>query len=405
MGEKYTNSQFQRIYKLLEYLKRNTDENHRVRQEELRQVDELKGILGDKTTFGANMERLSETLNTDSAEHLKDISEMEIIYDRLIRKNGLFDEDDLDEFIDEDDELADKGHLKIGRIYYKSPFTYEEVNRMIEGLLFLDTIDTKECNQIIEKIESKLTSKFYKQSHKLVSKVYKTPMNDIATLQKKLNIIQTAIHDGVQIEFTFQGYNKEKQLVDNRKVRDTLCPYYIVANIGKYYLIGCSVTKKTSNPNMSIWRIDLMHDIIIPEQNVRNNRKGRPVIEKHKVDNLPVVWDEQFLVSHMNMSFDAPRTITLRINSPKQEENHKKAIRGDYTFLHDYFGESFRYIETEKEPPYHDIVTVKCSPYGMVNWALQYSDRVEVLAPQEVRDTVAEKVEALAKKYQIKKQE
>lgn len=142
-----------------------------------------------------------------------------------------------------------------------------------------------------------------------------------------------------------------------------------------------------------------MNNITIPECDASQNRKGRAVLPKHEVANLLSEWDEQFLVSHMNMSYDEPKTITLRIKSPKQEGNNKQSIRGDYTFLYDYFGEGFTYIETEKVPPYDDIVKVRCSPYGMVNWALQYSDRVEVVAPEEVRCLIQVKVERLMKKY------
>ncbi|MEG0913970.1 MAG: WYL domain-containing protein [Oscillospiraceae bacterium] len=50
-------------------------------------------------------------------------------------------------------------------------------------------------------------------------------------------------------------------------------------------------------------------------------------------------------------------------------------------------------------PPCDDIVRVECSPYAMVNWALQYSDRVEVVEPAEVRDAIIEKVRNLNSKY------
>ena len=35
----------------------------------------------------------------------------------------------------------------------------------------------------------------------------------------------------------------------------------------------------------------------------------------------------------------------------------------------------------------------------MANWALQYSDRVEVLEPENVRNAVIEKINALNTKY------
>jgi hypothetical protein len=45
------------------------------------------------------------------------------------------------------------------------------------------------------------------------------------------------------------------------------------------------------------------------------------------------------------------------------------------------------------------IVTVSCSPSEMVNWALHYSDRVEVLEPDIVRLEIRERVKNLSKIY------
>jgi hypothetical protein len=46
-----------------------------------------------------------------------------------------------------------------------------------------------------------------------------------------------------------------------------------------------------------------------------------------------------------------------------------------------------------------ETVTVNCSANEMVNWALKYSDRVEVLEPEIVRVEIRERVRALNKMY------
>lgn len=99
------------------------------------------------------------------------------------------------------------------------------------------------------------------------------------------------------------------------------------------------------------------------------------------------------------MSFDNPVKIKLRIKSPKEKDNPSKPLRADYTFMYDWFGDTFKYIRTEESEPYDDIVEVKCSPYAMANWALQYSDRVEIIEPESVRNMVIKKVMSLNKKY------
>lgn len=154
-------------------------------------------------------------------------------------------------------------------------------------------------------------------------------------------------------------------------------------------------------PDMSIWRIDLMTDIEIPGRNDRLHIKGIPRIPKKNVSNLPEKWSEDFQLKHLNMSFDKPVPVTLRIKSEKCEDNPKKRVRPGYTFLHDWFGDSFTYIRTEKEPPYDDIVRVECSPYGMAHWALQYSELVEVLEPESLREDIKIKIKALNEKYSL----
>ena len=67
--------------------------------------------------------------------------------------------------------------------------------------------------------------------------------------------------------------------------------------------------------------------------------------------------------------------------------------------MHDTFGDHFRYIRHEASTPCDDIVEVVCSPYAMVNWALQYSDRVEVVSPKHVREAVKAKIKNLISKY------
>lgn len=69
----------------------------------------------------------------------------------------------------------------------------------------------------------------------------------------------------------------------------------------------------------------------------------------------------------------------------------------DYIFLHDSFGDTFRYERTE--PPYGDIVQEASGSFAIVNWTLQYAGRVEVLEPKEVREKVKEKLRTLNQRY------
>ena len=293
--------------------------------------------------------------------------------------------------------------MHIDGLYYNRTFSYDEINSIIEGILASKTLDTKSADKLIEKVEQNLTTKFYKKGAKRICKVMEPELADREQLRINLLTIQKAIDNNVQISFRFNGYTYQKKLEPIRDRKDTVSPYYIVASGGRYYLLACKevVIKGETVRNMSIWRIDLMTDIEIPGINEQLGINGISRIPKKDVENLPSEWTEDFQLKHLNMSYDKPIWITLKIKSPKQEDDPTRRIRADYTFLHDWFGDRFKYVETEKTAPYDDIVKVECSPFAMAHWALQYSDRVEVVAPEEVRSDVIEKIRNLNVRYRI----
>lgn len=390
-------TKLERAYKILEYLRKNSDSEHTVTQASLRRVPEMEKYLGDKETYNNTIVNMAKAMNTDEHETIKPEEQWKIIFKDFKKKYG----DSAPDTRADDNEDEENTTMRIRGLYYNHTFSYEEINSLIEGVLFSKTLDSKTANEIIEKIENNLTTKFYKKGPKHICKVKEPILADREVLRKNLRTIQQAIDDGVRISFRFNGYNRDKHLVPNHKEKDIVSPYYIVASGGRYYLLACKKLIRDGKPvrNMSIWRIDLMTDIDIPNRNEKLNIKGIGAIKKWDVTNLPQEWNDEFQLSHLNMSFDRPVKVILRIKSQKEKDNPLKPIRADYTFMYDWFGNTFKYIKTEDIPPYDDIVEVDCSPYAMVNWALQYSDRVEVLEPESVRSKVIEKIENLTKKY------
>lgn len=385
-------SKLERAFKILEYLKLNSDSEHTVTQAALRKNPEMEQYLGDKETYNDTIVKMAMALNSEEYG-IKPEKEWKLVFKDFTRRFG---ESSLYE-----DDSDDNQKMRIRGLYYNHTFSYDEINSIIESILFSKTIDTKSANEIIKKIENNLTTKFYKKSAKNICRVKEPVLANRETLRKNLLTIQRAIDDDVQISFTFNGYDKHKNLVPNHNKKDTVSPYYIVASGGRYYLLACKelVFSDKTIRNMSIWRIDLMSEIEIPERDEKHSINGIPSVSKWKVENLPQSWSEDFQLSHLNMSFDNPVKIKLRIKSPKEKDNPSKPLRADYTFMYDWFGDTFKYIRTDESEPYDDIVEVKCSPYAMANWALQYSDRVEVIEPESVRNMVIEKVMNLNKKY------
>lgn len=68
-----------------------------------------------------------------------------------------------------------------------------------------------------------------------------------------------------------------------------------------------------------------------------------------------------------------------------------------YTLLHDYFGERYSFRKHVDER--WDEVEVTCVPQAIESWALQCSDYVEVLSPDELRDSIHKKCQNLLERY------
>ncbi|MCR5236885.1 MAG: WYL domain-containing protein, partial [Lachnospiraceae bacterium] len=140
------------------------------------------------------------------------------------------------------------------------------------------------------------------------------------------------------------------------------------------------------------YRVDLMSDIEIAKD---DEGKNIP-IEVTAFEGLPICnayWDpEKYMAEHINMAFDEPRDIRIKI-----EET-------GYTLIHDWFGDHYSKVdsvtetdETGGEKTY-DIVTVKTSPYMIVHWAMQYGTVVEIL-DEEIREQIKKEMEGMIIKY------
>ena len=90
-------------------------------------------------------------------------------------------------------------------------------------------------------------------------------------------------------------------------------------------------------------------------------------VTTHEIFNTNAYWNpEKYMSEHLYMGYDKPRDILIKIKS------------GDYTFLHDWFGNHYEKTSNSDEEGM-DIVKIKTSPSMMVHWAMQYAGKVEVL--------------------------
>jgi hypothetical protein len=111
--------QFERCYKILEYLRKHTDENHKMSQAQLRRQDELKECLGTSETFNEYINTIASTVNSDASGKILDEAEWKIVFDAYKMKNGKGSE-----YVDDAEIPRDNNdQLKVKNLYYQHEFS------------------------------------------------------------------------------------------------------------------------------------------------------------------------------------------------------------------------------------------------------------------------------------------
>ncbi len=337
-----------RALKLLEILKNYTDSNHKLTQSEvLNLMKELDGCCTEKT-LRTDLRNLIAALNPIVEEYKTHREDFRIVYDKM-----------------------EEGRHRMSGIQYLHEFSNRELELLIELLKSGADISREQCTVLENKLK-RLGSKYYRYNTDSVDSVPQFSTIDKTYLKENLDTIKKAIAQNKKVSFLFNGYNREGKLSPVRNRKYLVSPYYVLLYGMKYYLLA-----NTRNyENVSIYRVDLMTKIEIVEEARKNIRM---------VKELEHVNITDYIEKHLNMNYDRPVTITLKI-----KEN-------GYTALHDCFGDKFLYkksIDAE-----HDEIEVVCSEHAMIDWAMQFCDRVEVIRPQSIRKKIKEKAEVLYRKY------
>lgn len=280
----------QRIIWLLQYLRKHSAPGHPVKLREIDHYFQTHGIelaiVGKKTRHKL-IEDLATALNSDGQDHPLPWEQMRIYYDELSPEA----------------EERESGYSTITNLYYRQEFTDEEIDRLEEGILFLPSLDAAQKAGLMGKLETHLATEFYRKKCGLVQSVYQPFAVDRALLYRNLAKLQEGIERKKRVRYTFNGYGVKKKLVPTARGKYTISPYYIAAHGGRYYLLGAADGYNT----LSIWRVDLISELEITDQPIRRKQEVK----------APERWDERFPYEHLNMFFDQPVEVTLRVYNPK----------------------------------------------------------------------------------------
>ena len=304
---------------------------------------------------------------------------------------------ELDESDEENVDQSEKYEAMLKRVppitnlRYVHDFSFDELDTIINALYFSKTVNEEERDRLIYKL-AKLSSKRYQKkwfsennNRPVIKNIFQGIVNNNdasrTELKKNIALIQSAIDEKVKIQFIMNVYNAERELVPSwtdkkgKAILRKITPYHILVYNDRYYMLA----NYERYSNLSIWRIDLMSNVKLLEE------AGRP---KQEIKGMTNTWNgQEYMEQHLNMFYDDPVKVTLKVPN-----DH-------YTMMVDWFGNSF--VKWRAIDEKYDMVLVTCSEAAMINWAMQYSDVVEVLGPPSVQNAIEARCKDVLAKLEL----
>ncbi|MCR4989536.1 MAG: WYL domain-containing protein [Lachnospiraceae bacterium] len=393
-----------RTLQILDVLKLMTDEQHSLSCEELQGLLSLyrKARYANDTsietsnTFNKSMGEILLEVNPEKHTDEND-GDYRIKYDE-------YDTDYLSNKVKMKKDNPNKVELApvINGLRYIHDFDYESLDKLIQLISFSDMFSNEEKTRLTTKLVA--TASVYYSSPFVAGNALKFNPSaihgrfaarngtDRKQLTENIKTIQQAINNLAQIRFKFNRYTADHKFVPKYDRENILSPYHMVVYHDNYYVIG--LNQAWGDKRVLHYRVDLMSDIEIAKDG-----EGKIIpIEVTAFDGLPICnayWDpEKYMAEHINMAFDEPREIKIKI-----EET-------GYTLIHDWFGDHYEKIDSVTESDNdgnektYDIVTVKTSPYMIVHWAMQYGTAVEIL-DEEIRKEIRKELKEMGNEYSL----
>lgn len=391
-----------RLINIMKILQEETDEFNTITQPEILELLRDRDCACSERTLTDYLKTIMKELNPEDVDGY--VYENASIEDYVIIAKGLEEKLKARDF-----GLTTEGSkkLQLRSLRYNQILSFAELNQVIEGVLFLKSIDDESKEKIIRKLITLSSKNFPKYSpyisentrtiSKKIAGVFEDSRVDEIALKNNLQVIRTAIEankgSGLKISFYFNGYDENKKLkvrvdANGAKLRYVVNPYYIIMYNGKPYLI-CATEP---HDNVAVYRIDLMSEITT-EIKASLAKDGKMISEKRRpkseIKGLPMEWNSKeaskFQTEHLYMYYGKPESISLKIDKDR------------YTLLHDYFGDRYQFVEHIDDT--WDCIEVECVPDAMISWAMQCSDFVEVLQPESLRQRILGKCKSLAERY------
>ena len=269
--------------------------------------------------------------------------------------------------------LGDVIDMEDGYYLAEREFEDAELRMLIDSVLFSKNLTQKQAKDLIEKIRAK-GNKYFHAKVTQISNLPEMHHADNKQLMYALDTVNDAIAEKKKISFVYNTYGTDFRLHPRRDgMRYVVNPYQMVANNGKFYLIG----NYDKYDNVSHYRLDKMTDVQILDEKVKPQKEIRDFKNGFS---LP-----KHMAEHIYMFSGESERVKLLAPATMMDE------------LIDWLGKDFTVRKTDDEDEIE--ITLNCNVDSMFYWALQYGPYVEILEPIDLRNRIAKAVRDMADKY------
>ena len=227
-------------------------------------------------------------------------------------------------------------------------FDDAELRMLIDSVLFSKNISCTQAKRLIDKLKS-LGNRYFRAKVTHVSNLPDIFHSDNKQTMVALDVLNDAIEANRKVSFIYNCYGMDFKLHPRRKEPYIVSPYQMVANNGRYYLIG----NYDRYDDVSHYRIDritsvtMLSEQIKPKKDVREFAGGWS-LPKH-------------MAEHIYMYSSDSVTVKFIADTDLMDE------------LIDWFGRDFH---IKKESENKMLVTLRCNERAMKYWALQYGGHI-----------------------------
>ncbi len=240
-------------------------------------------------------------------------------------------------------------------------FNASEAQYLIDALFSSKSISGKQAKKLSDSISSTL-SKYQRKQYNYIYKANDINRNINSDFFLNIELLSDAIKNKKKISFKYIQYDiNANEVYPYGDFKHIVSPYYLINNFGKYYLL--SYYEKWHNTIN--YRVDYMRDIEILD----DNRVDEKTIDLFK-NNFNI---DEYINSHIYLF--GGKVVYAKIEIDKESS---------ISYVIDWLGRNIK-IYKENDKIYAKF---KCDDNALFYWALQYSDKIKVIEPKELRDRI-----------------